>query len=303
MFWRDPNALALALFGGLVVGAVGVAAYGQPVEGEVRNLMDGRVGATSAETLEDLALDLKTRERLLDRRENLSAAGLQTAEERIRSRLTQLQQLREEVGGRISELQALRDETAKMLAELNARRASEQRDLREMREAAQADIEGKRKAQASDLELRRRQLMSELKLHRKDALEQVEAKKKELLDVATERNDDEVTGLVQMVEAMRPAEAGAVLVETNESLAVKVLERMARAKAGKAMATMDPRKAAALAEQMADPPNFKKLGVSEIGQEFDPGAASRPASAPTSGNAAPNAPAPPTGGNGPRSSQ
>lgn len=69
------------------------------------------------------------------------------------------------------------------------------------------------------------------------------------------------------------------------------------------MATMDPRKAAALAEQMADPPNFKKLGVSEIGQEFDPGAASRPASAPTSGNAAPNAPAPPTGGNGPRSSQ
>jgi flagellar motility protein MotE (MotC chaperone) len=280
MWLRDPNIVAVALFSALVVGAIGVVAYGQPVE-----FGAPRPGAASSEHLEDLALDLKTRERLLDRREDLSSAGLQTAEERIRSRLQQLQQMRDEVDGRIGELQTLRDQTAKLVAELNERRASEQRDLKEARARAEAEIEGKRKSGLADLELRRKQMLAEVGMHRRDALARVEERRTELLAAATEQNDEDVMALVQMVEAMRPAEAGAVLVETKDSLAVQVLEKMGRGKAGKALATMDPKKAAALAERMADPPTYRSLGVGGVGSALgggrpDGNTASTPSAAP-----------------------
>lgn len=65
--------------------------------------------------------------------------------------------------------------------------------------------------------------------------------------------DKKVDALKEMVENMRPKQAAQVLSELELALAVKVLERMDRSKAGKAMAVMEAKKAAEVAELLTKP--------------------------------------------------
>lgn len=75
----------------------------------------------------------------------------------------------------------------------------------------------------------------------------------ETLDRAEEVQDARMLGLVKMTEKMRDKQAAAVLSEVDTDLAVEVLDKMNRAKAGKALAAMDPKHAAKLAEKLTRP--------------------------------------------------
>lgn len=69
--------------------------------------------------------------------------------------------------------------------------------------------------------------------------------------------DDErtarVAGLVKMFESMRAAQAAAILEKTDADIALAVLSRMNKGKAGKALAAMTPEKAAYFAERLGGP--------------------------------------------------
>jgi flagellar motility protein MotE (MotC chaperone) len=65
--------------------------------------------------------------------------------------------------------------------------------------------------------------------------------------------DKKIKALMEMVENMRPKQAASVLSEMDLELTVKVVDRMDRAKAGKAMAVMTPKKAAEVAEKLTRP--------------------------------------------------
>ena len=65
--------------------------------------------------------------------------------------------------------------------------------------------------------------------------------------------DKKIDALKEMVENMRPKQAAQVLAELKVGLAVKVIDRMDRSKAGKAMAVMEAKKAAQVAEQLTKP--------------------------------------------------
>ncbi|MFT7521683.1 MAG: flagellar motility protein MotE (MotC chaperone) [Kiritimatiellia bacterium] len=65
--------------------------------------------------------------------------------------------------------------------------------------------------------------------------------------------DERLAGLVQMTDKMREKQAAPFLVELEEELAVKVIDRMNRSKAGKALAVMTPADAARLAEKLTRP--------------------------------------------------
>ena len=74
-----------------------------------------------------------------------------------------------------------------------------------------------------------------------------------LLDEGDEERQRRVRGLVKMTESMRSAQAAALLSELDQDLAVEVLDKMNPAKAGKALASMEPNKAAKLAEGLTLP--------------------------------------------------
>ena len=57
-----------------------------------------------------------------------------------------------------------------------------------------------------------------------------------------------------MFESMRPPYAAAILVKTEPNVAVEVLGRMNKSKAGKVMAAMAPDRAAWFADQIGGPP-------------------------------------------------
>ena len=78
---------------------------------------------------------------------------------------------------------------------------------------------------------------------------ELETVRDQLISVQTSE-DDQVSGLVEMVENMRPKNAAGVLVQMDQKLAVRVIDAMDRSKAGKAMAVMEPEKAAKLAENL-----------------------------------------------------
>ncbi len=61
---------------------------------------------------------------------------------------------------------------------------------------------------------------------------------------------ERVNGLVKMFESMRPNQAADILTVTDNDIALEVLERMNRGKAGKTLAAMDPKRAAYLAERI-----------------------------------------------------
>ena len=64
---------------------------------------------------------------------------------------------------------------------------------------------------------------------------------------------EKVMGLVEMVEVMRAKDAALFVEALEPTLAVGVLDRMQRAKAGKLLAEMPPEVAAPLAEMMTNP--------------------------------------------------
>lgn len=74
-----------------------------------------------------------------------------------------------------------------------------------------------------------------------------------LLEDADAEREERVKGLVKMVESMRAAQAATMVAELEDELAVDVLDRMNKGKAGKMLSKMDPAKAASLAEQLTVP--------------------------------------------------
>ncbi|MDP6934096.1 MAG: hypothetical protein QGG40_14320 [Myxococcota bacterium] len=92
------------------------------------------------------------------------------------------------------------------------------------------------------------------------AEEQVEKRLAELQTLRTEvralledldaEREARVAGLVKMFEGMRSNEAALILAVTEEGVALEVLMRMNRSKAGKALADMNPAQAARFTEVM-----------------------------------------------------
>ena len=76
----------------------------------------------------------------------------------------------------------------------------------------------------------------------------------DMLEQLDERQEKRVTSLVKMMEAMRDKQAALILNEAEDAVALEVLLRMNVAKAGKALAKMDPARAAFFAEKMGRPP-------------------------------------------------
>ncbi len=70
------------------------------------------------------------------------------------------------------------------------------------------------------------------------------------LDRADKAQDERVKGLVKMVESNRAASIAPMFAGLDEALAVEVLDRMNRQKAGKLLAALPPAKAAALADKL-----------------------------------------------------
>jgi len=81
-------------------------------------------------------------------------------------------------------------------------------------------------------------------------LEAVRDETRTLLGAVDEDREERVTRLYKMLENMRPAQAAAVLEDTPEPVALEVLMRMNQAKAGRALAAMEPEKAGVLAEKL-----------------------------------------------------
>ena len=119
------------------------------------------------------------------------------------------------------------------------------------------------------------------------------------LDVADEEREQRIAGLVTMVEKARPTEVAPLFARLDTELAVDVLERMKRAKAGKLLVSLDPGTAALLASRMTDPIVLQGIpdprgvttapGAVAAPSPFD---APAPAGAPAGTEAAPVAPAP-----------
>ena len=63
-----------------------------------------------------------------------------------------------------------------------------------------------------------------------------------------------VNRLVKMLENMRPAQAAAILEGTPDEISLETLMNMHQAKAGRALAAMDPANAARLAEVLGAAP-------------------------------------------------
>ncbi|MCP4804262.1 MAG: hypothetical protein GY913_23370 [Proteobacteria bacterium] len=74
-----------------------------------------------------------------------------------------------------------------------------------------------------------------------------------LLDDGDEERQRRVKAVIKMTETMRSGDAGVFVSELDDGLAVEVLDGMNPTKAGKVLASMEPAKAASLAEQLTLP--------------------------------------------------
>ena len=114
------------------------------------------------------------------------------------------------------------------------------------------------------------------------------------LDEADEDRAKRLAGLVTMVEKNRPGEIAPMFSALEEPLAVQVLERMNRAKAGKLLAVLDPALAARLAAAMTAPiavgniPDPRAITTAP-GAVATPPIANAPAAPPVAAAAAPAA--------------
>ena len=86
-------------------------------------------------------------------------------------------------------------------------------------------------------------------------IEELEGVRDEIAGMLNLHSDEDkkIQALREMVENMRPKQAAMVLSEVEVSLAVKVIDRMDRSKAGKAMAVMQAAKAAQIAKELTMP--------------------------------------------------
>ena len=75
-----------------------------------------------------------------------------------------------------------------------------------------------------------------------------------MLEESDEVREERVRQLTKMVEAMRSKQAAGVFAELDDDLAVQVLRRMNKAKAGKTLAAMQPTRAALLSEMLTQSP-------------------------------------------------
>lgn len=104
-------------------------------------------------------------------------------------------------------------------------------------------------ARESDL----RQVEADLQERLKEL--QLEREKLELLlQEADTAKDARIRAIVKMVESMRSGDAAKIIEELENELAVSVLSRMNKTKAGKLLAAVEPRRAAYLAELLANKP-------------------------------------------------
>ena len=88
-------------------------------------------------------------------------------------------------------------------------------------------------------------------------LEDLKTLREELTKLLVKADDDReqrVEQLKAMFEGMRSGDAANILANTDTDVALEVLQRMSRTKAGKVLASMKPVDAAALAERMAAKP-------------------------------------------------
>jgi flagellar motility protein MotE (MotC chaperone) len=99
--------------------------------------------------------------------------------------------------------------------------------------------------------------LAEQKLEeRVEELQKLRAELEEQLVVLDEAREERVVGLVRMFEGMRSKDAAAILAGTETDIAIAVLERMSRMKAGKVLAEMEPAQAADLANTFASSPSL-----------------------------------------------
>jgi flagellar motility protein MotE (MotC chaperone) len=76
---------------------------------------------------------------------------------------------------------------------------------------------------------------------------------REMLVDLDEERETRVVGLVKMFESMRPPQAALIIAETEDAVALEVLERMNAGKAGKVLAQMPATRAARLAQFLGAP--------------------------------------------------
>ncbi len=129
-------------------------------------------------------------------------------------------------------------------------------DKLKLRERSLDHREATLAAREADLQLAEQKLeerVQELQTLREELREQLGS-----LDEAQEAR---VTGLVRMFEGMRSKDAAAILAETETAIAIRVLERMGRMKAGNVLAEMEPTEAAALANRFASTPALASTGA------------------------------------------
>jgi flagellar motility protein MotE (MotC chaperone) len=99
--------------------------------------------------------------------------------------------------------------------------------------------------------------LAEQKLEeRVEELQLLRAELEQQLTALDEAREARVVGLVRMFEGMRSKDAAAILAGTETDIAIAVLERMSRMKAGKVLAEMEPDQAADLANIFASTPRL-----------------------------------------------
>jgi len=130
-----------------------------------------------------------------------------------------------------------------------ARGAEAIMDLLEQKERGLQRRAATLEAREADLRAAESEVKSRL-----DELKAVRAEIQQMLGQLDEKQQERVTTLVKMMESMRDKSAAAILDETEDIVALEVLMRMNVAKAGKALAKMEPARAAFFAEKLGAPP-------------------------------------------------
>ena len=130
-----------------------------------------------------------------------------------------------------------------------ARGAEAIMDLLEQKDRGLERREATLEAREADLRAAESELQSRL-----TELKAVRDNIQDMLQQLDERQEKRVTSLVKMMEAMRDKQAALILNEAEDAVALEVLLRMNVAKAGKALAKMDPARAAFFAEKMGRAP-------------------------------------------------
>jgi flagellar motility protein MotE (MotC chaperone) len=121
--------------------------------------------------------------------------------------------------------------------------------LLDRRERALQRREDTLKAREADLRAAEGQLTERLA-----ELEGLRNEIREMLVELDGERETRVLGLVKMFESMRPNQAALILAETEEEVALEVLMRMNRSKAGQALARMNPVLAAKFTQRLGAPP-------------------------------------------------